>query len=57
VALKGKYFRTKEDILKVVQDLKEGAKKNKTKKGGEKTKYILISLKEEEGIQLMNWLS
>jgi hypothetical protein len=42
-ALKGKYLLTKEDILKVVQDLKEGTKKKKTKKGGKKTKYILIS--------------
>jgi hypothetical protein len=48
VALKGKYLLTKEDILKVVQDLKEGTKKKKTKKGGKKTKYILISSEEEE---------
>jgi hypothetical protein len=48
VALKGKYLLTKEDILKVVQDLKEGTKKKKIKKGGKKTKYILISLEEEE---------
>ena len=48
VALKGKYFLIKEDILQVVQDLKEGTKKKKTKKGGKKTKYILISLEEEE---------
>jgi hypothetical protein len=48
VALKGKYLLTKEDILKVVQDLKEGTKKKKTKKGREKTEYILISSKEEE---------
>jgi hypothetical protein len=48
VALKGKYLLTKEDILKVVQDLKEGTKKKKTKKGGKNTKYILISLEEEE---------
>jgi hypothetical protein len=48
VALKGKYLLTKEDILKVVQDLKEGTKKKKTKKGRKKTKYILISLEEEE---------
>ena len=41
VALKGKYLLTKEDILKVVQDLKEETKKKKTK-------YILISLEEEE---------
>jgi hypothetical protein len=40
VALKGKYLLAKEDILKVVQDLEEGAKKKKTKKGGKKTKYI-----------------
>jgi hypothetical protein len=32
VALKGKYLLTKEDILKVVQDLKEGTKKKKTEK-------------------------
>jgi hypothetical protein len=32
VALKSKYLPTKEDILKVVQDLKEGTKKKKTKK-------------------------
>lgn len=48
MALKGKYLLTKEDILKVVQDLKEGIKKKKTEKGGKKTKYILISLEEEE---------
>jgi hypothetical protein len=48
VALKGKYLLTKEDILKVVQDLKEGTKKKKAKQGGKKTKYILISSKEEE---------
>lgn len=48
VALKGKYLLTKEDILKVVRDLKEGTKKKKTKKGRKKTKYILISLEEEE---------
>ena len=41
VALKGKYLLTKEDILKVVQDLEEGTKKKKTK-------YILISSEEEE---------
>jgi hypothetical protein len=48
VALKSKYPFTKENILKVVQDLKEGTKKKTTKKGGKKTKYILISLEEEE---------
>ena len=48
VALKGKYLLTKEDILKVVQDLKESTKKKKMKKGRKKTKYILISLEEEE---------
>jgi hypothetical protein len=32
VALKGKYLLIKEDILKVVQDLKEGTKKKKKKK-------------------------
>jgi hypothetical protein len=48
VALNGKYLLTKEDILKIVQDLKEETKKKKTKKGGKKTKYILISLEEEE---------
>jgi hypothetical protein len=41
VALKGKYLLTKEDILKVVQDLKGQTKKKKTK-------YILISSEEEE---------
>jgi hypothetical protein len=48
VALKGKYLLAKEDVLKVVQDLKEGTKKKKTKKEGKKTKYILISSEEEE---------
>jgi hypothetical protein len=48
VALKGKYLLTKDDILKVVQDLKKGTKKKKTKKGGKKTKYILISSVQEE---------
>jgi hypothetical protein len=48
VALKGKYLFTKEDILKVVQDLEEGTKKKKTEKEGKKTKYILISSEEEE---------
>jgi Holliday junction resolvase len=31
VAVKSKYLLTKENILKVVQDLKEGTKKKKTK--------------------------
>jgi threonyl-tRNA synthetase len=48
VALKGKYLLTKDDILKVVQDLEEGIKKKKRKNGGKKTKYILISSEEEE---------
>jgi hypothetical protein len=48
VALKGKYLLTKEDILKVVQNLEEGTKKKKMKKGRKKTKYILISSEEEE---------
>jgi hypothetical protein len=48
VALKGKYLLTKEDILKVVQDLEEGTKTKRTKKRGKKTKYILISSEEEE---------
>ena len=48
VALKGKYFLTKEDILKVVQNLEEGTKKKKIRKEGKKTKYILISSEEEE---------
>ena len=48
MALKGKYLLIKRNILKVVQDLKEGTKKKKTKKGGKKIKYILISLEEEE---------
>jgi hypothetical protein len=32
VALKGKYLLTKEDILKVVQNLEKDTKKKKTKK-------------------------
>ena len=48
VALKGKYLLTKEDILKAIQDLEEGTKKERTKKGRKKTKYILISSEEEE---------
>jgi hypothetical protein len=32
VALNGKHLLIKEDILKVVQDLKEGTKKKNTKK-------------------------
>jgi len=48
VALKGKYLLTKEDILKVVQDLEVGTRKKKTKKGGRMIKYILISSEEEE---------
>ena len=48
VALKGKYLLTKEDILKVVQNLEEGTKKKRTRKRGKKTKYILISSEEEE---------
>jgi hypothetical protein len=48
VALKGKHLLTKEDILKVVQNLEEGTKKKKMKKGRKKTKYILISSEEEE---------
>ena len=48
VALKGKYLLTKEDILRGVQDLEEGTKKKKMEKGTKKTKYILISLEEEE---------
>jgi hypothetical protein len=48
VALKGKYLLIREDILKVVQDLEEGTKKKKTEKGGKKTKYVLVSLEEEE---------
>jgi hypothetical protein len=47
VALKGKYLLTREYILKVVRDLEEETKKKKTKKGGKKTKYILISWEEE----------
>jgi hypothetical protein len=49
VALKDKYLITKEDILKVVQNLEEETKKKKKKKGGKRTKYILRSLEEEEG--------
>jgi hypothetical protein len=48
VALKGKYLLTKENLLKVVQDLEEGTKKKKAKKGRKKTKYILISSEEAE---------
>jgi hypothetical protein len=48
VALKGKYLLIRKDILKVVQDLKEGTKKKKKKKGGKKTRYVLISSEEEE---------
>jgi hypothetical protein len=48
VALKSKYLLTKQDILKVVQDLEEGTKKKKTKTGGKRTKYILISSEEEK---------
>jgi hypothetical protein len=57
VALKGKYLLTKEDIFKVVQDLKEGTKKKKAKQGGKKTKYILISSKEEEEEDLVDELA
>ena len=57
VALKGKYFLIKEDILKIVQDLEEGTKEKKGKKGGKKTKYMLISLEEEEKDSAVNWLS
>jgi hypothetical protein len=56
VALKGKYLLIEEDIVKVVRDLEEGTKKKKTKKGGKKTKYILISL-EEEGEELIDELA
>jgi hypothetical protein len=56
VALKGKYLLIREDILKVVRDLKEGTKKKKTKKGGKKTEYILIS-SEEEGEESINELA
>jgi hypothetical protein len=48
VALKSKHLFIKEDILQVVQDLKERTKKKKTKKGGKKMRYILISSEEEE---------
>ena len=48
VAFKGRYLLTKEDILKVVQDLEEGTKKKKIKKGGKKTNYILISSEKKE---------
>jgi hypothetical protein len=34
---------------KLVQDLEEGTKKKKTKKGGKKTKYILVPSEEEKG--------
>ena len=52
VALKGKYLLTKEDILKVVQDLEVGTRKKKTKKGGRMIKYILISSEGEEEVSL-----
>jgi len=48
VALKGKYLLTKDDILKVAQDLEERTKKKRTKKGRKKTKCILIPSEEEE---------
>jgi hypothetical protein len=41
VALKGKYLLTKEDILKVVQDLEEGTKKKKTKKRSKKDEIYI----------------
>ena len=58
VALKGKYLLTKEDILKVVQDLEVGTRKKKTKKGGRMIKYRLISSEEEEeeSLDKLAWL-
>jgi hypothetical protein len=41
VALKGKYLLTKEDILKLVQDLKERTKKKKTKKRRKKDEIYI----------------
>jgi hypothetical protein len=41
VALKGKYLLTKEDILKVVQDLEEGTKKKKTEKRRKKDEIYI----------------
>jgi hypothetical protein len=38
--LKGKYLLTKEDILKVIQDLKEGTKKKGRKKREKDEIYI-----------------
>ena len=36
VALKGKYLLIKEDILKIVQDIKKGTKKKKMEKSGKR---------------------
>jgi hypothetical protein len=41
VALKGKYLLIKEDILKVVQDLKEKTKKKKTEKRRKKDEIYI----------------
>jgi len=46
VALKGKYLLIKKDILKVIQDLKEGTKKKKTKKRRKKDKVYIDFFKE-----------
>jgi len=40
--------KTRKTGKRFIQDLEEGTKKKKTKKGGKKIKYILISLEEEE---------
>jgi hypothetical protein len=48
VALKSKYLLTKEDIFKIIYDLKEETKKKKTKKEEKLTKYIIVSSEEEE---------
>jgi hypothetical protein len=56
VALKGKYLLTKEDILKVVQDLKERTKKKKTKKKKKRRNIYWFLRRKKRKIQLMSWL-
>ena len=46
MALKGKYLLTKEDIFKVVQDLKEGTKKKKIKKRRKKDEIYIDFFRE-----------
>jgi hypothetical protein len=46
VALKGKYLLTKEDILKVVQDLETGTKKEKDQKRNKKAKKYSVTVGE-----------